>query len=57
MRDAQLTFGAIVDGLMVFTIGPVLGITMCPGALLRSWPRRTCSCGSSDTPRHRNSTA
>jgi hypothetical protein len=50
MRDAQLTFGAIVDGLMVFTIGPVLGITMCPGALLRSWPRRTCSCGSSDTP-------
>jgi hypothetical protein len=30
----DLSLGEAVDGLMVFTIGPVLGATMCPGFLL-----------------------
>jgi hypothetical protein len=34
MRHAPPTFAEIADGMLVFTIGPVFGLTMCPGALL-----------------------
>jgi hypothetical protein len=30
----ERSFLDTVDGLLVFTTGPVLGVTMCPGALL-----------------------
>jgi hypothetical protein len=34
MRTAEPSLAELVDGMLVFVIGPVLGVTMCPGALL-----------------------
>jgi hypothetical protein len=31
---SELSLGELVDGLVVFTVGPVLGGAVCPGLLL-----------------------